>query len=185
MRFLTLRWLAVALLASALAGCVTTQNTLTKADVAALKLADVRVSVAPDAKIVWYEPLQAYAATKKIPDEQYSDFIKTNDAKAHVNGLISGKVKGAMEKKVAGQLNGSRPVRIEVVVTQFIVPTAAQRVIIGGSNRHDRRRQCRGCENRRGHSRASEIHLVGPGRPGDRRRDRQAIVNSRCAADGP
>ena len=84
MRILKLRWLAVALLASALAGCVTAENTLTKADVATFKLADVRVSVAPDAKIVWYEPLQAYAATKKIPDEQYADFIKTDDAKAHV-----------------------------------------------------------------------------------------------------
>jgi hypothetical protein len=134
MRVLKLRLLAVALLASVVSGCVTTQNTLTKTDVATLKLADIRVSVAPDAKITWYEPLQAYAAMKKIPDEQYADFIKTDDAKAHLNGLITGKVKGAMEKQMAGALNGSRPVRIEVAVTQFMVPTAAQRVIIGGSN---------------------------------------------------
>jgi hypothetical protein len=134
MYFLKLRLIAVVLLASALGGCVTTQNTLTKTDVAAFKLADIRVSVAPDAKITWYEPLQAYAGTKKIPDEQYADFIKTDDAKAHLNGLITGKVKGAMEKQMAGALNGSRPVRIEVVVTQFIVPTAAQRIIVGGSN---------------------------------------------------
>jgi hypothetical protein len=134
MRILKLRLLAVALFASALAGCVTVENKLTKADVATFKLVDTKVSVAPDAKITWYEPLQAYAATKKIPDEQYADFIKTEDAKAHLNGLITGKVKGAMEKHMAGALNGSRPVRIEVVVTQFIIPTAAQRVIIGGSN---------------------------------------------------
>ena len=134
MRFLKSRLLAVALLASAVSGCVTAQNTLTKTDIATFKLADIRVSVAPDAKITWYEPLQAYAAAKKIPDEQYAEAIKTEEAKAHLNGLITGKVKGAMEKQMAGALNGSRPVRIEVVVTQFIVPTVAQRVIIGGSN---------------------------------------------------
>jgi hypothetical protein len=134
MHGLKLRLLAVALLASALGGCVTTQNTLTKADVAAFKLTDVRVSVAPDARIAWYEPLQAHAATKKIPDEQYTEWMKTDEAKGHINGIITGKIKGQMEKQLTGQLNGSRPVRIEVVVTQFIVPTAAQRVIIGGSN---------------------------------------------------
>ncbi len=134
MRILKLRLLAVALLASALTGCVTVENKLTKTDIATFKLADVRVSVAPDAKITWYEPLQAYAATKKIPDEQYAEFIKTDDAKAHLNGLITGKVKGAMEKHMAGAFHGARPVRIEVIVTQFIIPTAAQRVVIGGSN---------------------------------------------------
>lgn len=132
MRVLTLRLLAVALLASAVGGCMLPTNTLTKAEVATFKLADMRVSVAPNAKIVWYEPLQAYAATKKIPDEQYKDFIATDEAKAHVNGLLASRVKAAMEKEMGGALNGSRPVRLEIVVTQFLVPTAAQRLLVGG-----------------------------------------------------
>jgi hypothetical protein len=38
-----------------------------------------------------------------------------------------------MEKHLAGALNGSRPVRIEVVVTEFFVPTAAQRLLVSGT----------------------------------------------------
>ena len=132
MRILKLRLLAVALLASAVSGCMLPTNTLSKADVATFKLADIRVSVAPGAKIVWYEPLQAYAATKKIPDEQYTDAIKTDEAKAHVNGLLLSKVKGAMEKEMGSVLNGARPVRLEVAVVQFLVPTAPQRLLVGG-----------------------------------------------------
>lgn len=114
-------------------GCVTVENKLTKADVAAFKLADIKVSVAPDAKITWYEPLQAYAAAKKIPDEQYAEAIKTEEAKAHLNGVLAGKVKDFMAKQMGGALNGARPVRIEVVVTQFVAPTGAQRLLIGGA----------------------------------------------------
>ena len=50
-----------------------------------------------------------------------------------MNGLLAGKVKDYMAKQMGGALNGSRPVRIEVVVTQFIVPTGAQRLLIGGA----------------------------------------------------
>jgi hypothetical protein len=132
MRVLKLRLLAVALLASALGGCMLPTNTLSKADIATFKLADIRVSVAPGAKIIWYEPLQAYAAAKKIPDEQYVDAIKTEEAKAHVNSLLASKVKGAMEKEMGAALNGARPVRLEIAVTQFLVPTAPQRLLVGG-----------------------------------------------------
>ena len=45
MRVLKLRLLAVALLASALGGCVTHPTRSTKADVASFKFADVRVRV--------------------------------------------------------------------------------------------------------------------------------------------
>src|SRR5689334_2543634 len=111
------RLLAAILFASVLAGCVTVENKLTKADIATFKLTDIQVSVAPDAKVVWYQPLQAYAAAKKIPDEQNADFIKTDEAKAHLNGVIAGKVKEAMAKQMGAAFMGARPVRVDVVVT--------------------------------------------------------------------
>ena len=132
MRVLKLRLLVVLFFASAVNGCMLPTNTLSKADVATFKLADIRVSVAPGAKVVWLEALQTYAAAKKIPDEQYTDWIKTDDAKSHLNGLIAGKVKAAMEKEMGSALNGSRPVRLEIVVTDFLVPTGAQRLLVGG-----------------------------------------------------
>ena len=141
MRILKLRWLAVALLASALSGCVTVENKLTKADVATFKLAEVRVSVAPDAKIVWYEPLQAYAAAKKIPDEQYAEAIKTNEAKAHLNGIIAGKIKDTMTKQIGGALAGARPVRVEVKVTSIRCPDRRAGACHRRRLRHDRRCQ--------------------------------------------
>ena len=51
----------------------------------------------------------------------------------HLNGVLTGKVKDFMVKQMGGALNGTRPVRIEVVVTQFIAPTGAQRLLIGGA----------------------------------------------------
>jgi hypothetical protein len=41
-------------------------------------------------------------------------------------------LKSGIEQKMAGQLNGSRPVRLEVVVKRFAIAGAVQRILIGG-----------------------------------------------------
>jgi hypothetical protein len=124
----------LAVLASALAliGCVTTDNTLTKNDIAAMKLAGVTVSYAPDANVQWEDGIRAYAKSKAITDDQIATETNTPEGKAYVQNLLSPKIKSGVERVMAGQLNGTRPVRLEVVVKSFTIASAVQRILVGG-----------------------------------------------------
>ena len=101
-------------------------------DIAALKLTAVTVSFAPDATIQFEDGIRAYAVSKTIPDDQISAAANTPKGKAYVNAMLGPRIKAEIEKVMAGQLNGSRPVRLEVVVGRFELPSAVQRILIGG-----------------------------------------------------
>jgi hypothetical protein len=124
--------LAVLVGALALTGCVTTENSLTKNDIASMKLVGVNVSYAPDANIQWEDGIRAYARTKSIADDQIAVETNTPEGKAFVRNLLAPKIKSGVEKVVAGQLNGTRPVRLDIVVKSFTIASAVQRILIGG-----------------------------------------------------
>jgi hypothetical protein len=131
----TIRGMArLAVLAGALAltGCVTTDNTLSKNDIAAMKLTGVNVSYAPDAYVQWDDGIRAYARTKNITDDQIATETNTPEGKAYVQNLLAAKIKSGVERVMAGQLNGTRPVRLEVVVKSFTIASAVQRILVGG-----------------------------------------------------
>lgn len=88
----------------ALAGCVTVENPLSQNDVAHMKLTTVSVSFAPKALVVGYEG----------PPE-----------------ALGGKIRAGMEQAMAGQLVGTRPVRLDIVAGHFKVPSVASRILIG------------------------------------------------------
>ena len=46
--------------------------------------------------------------------------------------MLGAKIKAGVEQAVAGQLIGSRPVRLDIVVRRFKVPSAGSRILIGG-----------------------------------------------------
>ena len=56
----------------------------------------------------------------------------TPEGKAYVRNMLAPRIKAGIEQKMAGQLNGSRPVRLEVVVKRFAIAGAVQRILIGG-----------------------------------------------------
>jgi len=116
----------------ALAGCVTTENSLSQNDIASMKLTGVNVSFAPDARVQWEDGIRAYATTKAIADDQIATATDTPEGKAYVRNLLAPKIKAGVEKAMAGQLNGSRPVRLEIVVKNFAIASAVQRIMIGG-----------------------------------------------------
>jgi hypothetical protein len=116
----------------ALAGCVTAENSLSQNDIAGMKLAGVTVGFAPDAAIQWEDGIRAYATSKAITDDQIATATNTPEGKTYVRNMLAPKIKGAIEQKMAGQLNGSRPVRLEVVVKSFAISSAVQRILIGG-----------------------------------------------------
>ena len=119
--------------ALALTGCVTTENSLSANDIAAMKLTGVTVSYAPDARIQWDDGIRAYAASKGIVEDM-ATATNTPEGKAYVRNLLASHVKGGVERQMAGQLNGTRPVRLDVVVHSFAIASAVQRIVIGGGH---------------------------------------------------
>jgi len=45
--------------------------------------------------------------------------------------MLAARIRGGVEQAMAGQLIGSRPVRLEIVVKRFTIPSVASRVLIG------------------------------------------------------
>jgi len=125
--------LAVLAGALALTGCVTTENSLSANDIAAMKLTGVTVSYAPDAYIQWDDGIRAYAASKGIVDDIASG-TNTPEGKAYVQNAMAARIKAGVERQMAGQLNGTRPVRLELVVHHVTISSAVQRIVIGGGH---------------------------------------------------
>ena len=120
-------------IALALAGCVTSaENSLSQNDIAGMKLTGVNVSFTPDAQVQWEDGIRAYATAKAITDDQIATATNTPEGKAYVQNMLAPRIRSGIEQKMAGQLNGSRPVRIEVVVKSFAIASAVQRILIGG-----------------------------------------------------
>ena len=125
-RFAALGFLCV------LAGCKTVENALSQNDIANMKLAAVNVSFAPDAAIQWEDGIRAYATAKSIPDHEIATATNTPEGKAYTQNMLAPKIKAGVEQAMAGQLIGSRPVRLEIVVKSFVMASAVQRILIGG-----------------------------------------------------
>jgi hypothetical protein len=119
--------------ALALVGCVTVENPLSQNDIAGMKLTGVTVSFAPNAYVQFEDGIRAYATAKAIPDDQIATAANTPEGKAYVNNMLGPRIKAEIERVMAGQLSGARPVRLDVVVKSFEMPSAVQRILIGGN----------------------------------------------------
>jgi hypothetical protein len=97
-----------------------------------MKLTGVSVSFAPNVSLQWEDGIRAYATAKSIPDDQIAVASNTPEGRAYVQNMLSARIKAEIEKVMAGQLNGTRPVRLEVVVKTFALSSAVQRILIGG-----------------------------------------------------
>ena len=69
---------------------------------------------------------------RRFPDHQIATATNTPEGNAYVRNLLAPKIKAGVEKAMAGQLNGSRPVRLDIVVKNFAIASAVQRILIGG-----------------------------------------------------
>jgi hypothetical protein len=118
----------------ALAACASIPQSLPPQQVRAFRLTAVNVSVAPDASIHWADGLQAWAKSKAIPDHEIATAGDSNEARAYARTLLASKVKEATTGVWSSVLSGSQPARINVVIKGFVIASAAQRVIIGGSH---------------------------------------------------
>jgi hypothetical protein len=114
----------------ALAGCVTAENALSPNDIANMNLTAVTVSFTPNALVAWDEGERAYAAAKGLSDTQLLAAMRTQEMKDYVRGMLAPRIKAGIEQAIAGQLVGSRPVRLEIVVRHFKTPSVASRILI-------------------------------------------------------
>jgi hypothetical protein len=121
-------------LACALVACATIPQSLPPTQIRALKLTAVHVTVAPDASIQWADGLHAWAKTKSIPDHELPLAGDSAEARAYARTLLAGKVKEATTRVLSAALHGTRPARINIVVKSFVIASAAQRVVIGGTH---------------------------------------------------
>jgi hypothetical protein len=126
------RWIALAC-ALAVTSCITTENSLSRNDINSLKLAGVAVGFAPDSVVQWEDGVRAYGAAKSIPEDQLAAVVNTPECKAYVRGLLGPQIKAGMERALAGQFNGTRPVRLDITVASVTMPSAVQRILIGGN----------------------------------------------------
>lgn len=122
------------LVAAMAAGCKTAENALRREDVAGLKLTGVTVRYKPEATVMWDEAVRAYAKAKAIPDHELAEASASPQAKAYTQSYLADRIKGNLERNLKPKLAGTRPVRLEIVVANFTVASAVQRIIIGGNH---------------------------------------------------
>lgn len=153
MRFLGL--VCFGLVAAGLAGCAEVPaSPLAKDAIAGMRLAQVEVKVADDATVLWGNAEHDYVvAHRSAPSARRAKPIETGalgdpaasdaaeatalanspEGKAFVRAKVTDRLKGALGEAFKGRLEtGARPVKLEVVVTGFVVPSAIQRVVLGG-----------------------------------------------------
>ena len=122
------------LVAAMAAGCKTAENSLRREDVASLKLTGVTVRYKPDASIMWEDAVRAYATASHIVDDKLAEASTSPQAKAYMHKYLADRIKSTLERNLSPKLAGTRPVRLEVVVLNFTVASAVQRILIGGSH---------------------------------------------------
>jgi hypothetical protein len=125
-----LAWLAAIGAALALTGCVTVENTLTQNDIGNMKLTGVTVAFTPDARMQWDDGEQACsAANPQAPPARGRPEMRNC-----VQAMLVPKIKAGVEQAMAGQLIGSRPVRLDLVVRRFWIPSLAWNILVGYDN---------------------------------------------------
>jgi hypothetical protein len=125
--------LAVAL-SLGLAGCVTVANTASPEQIASFRLDSVSVAFAPGADIWWGDGERDFAVSRGLSPLASESIASTPEAQAYVRSAIAAKVRDAFTKRLAGSLKGTQPVRIDVLVREVRIASAAQRILVGGDH---------------------------------------------------
>jgi hypothetical protein len=125
--------LAVLAGALALTGCVTVENSLSANDIAAMKLTGVTVAYVPYPIVRWDDGIRTYALSKGIIDNSAVPAY-TPEGRAYIQALLAPRIKAGVEQAMAGELNGTRPVRLELVVHQFTIVPVVQQIVLGGDH---------------------------------------------------
>ena len=140
---------ALSALGFVLTACATLPaNTLAVNEVASYKLESVAVSVAPDAHIWWGDAEREFAAkhgektiaelratkngAEAVAASANDAIINSPQAKKYLRDEASRRLQPVLQAYVGAELRGNQPVRLEVVIHELTIPSAVQRVVLGG-----------------------------------------------------
>lgn len=146
-----------------LSGCATSVNSLTDAEVGQIRINEVRVTYAADAKIYWEAAEEEFAAVQartrpvKAADRAREPIVtgslgndtmaatmekaaarsalaQSPEGRTFLQRKVTDKISSRLNGQLKPKFNGSRPVNIEVHVVAFSIPSAGQKIALGGSN---------------------------------------------------
>jgi hypothetical protein len=141
-------------LTAALAGCATSVNSLSQTELETINIQSVDIKFAPGASIWWGTAEREYAAQvapaaaaatpgkpatniKTVPGDDdgdaYRKLMETPEAKQYLRDKLAGMIRGRLNTSVLPQYRGTRPVRLEVEVHRFRIPSPLQRIALGGA----------------------------------------------------
>lgn len=124
------------LAATLLTACATSKMELSKTQLQSINLTGVDVQYTKNASIWWGNAEREYAKKKGVSEENqdaYDKLINSPETKKHLRTKLAGKIKSIIMRDVSPFFRGNRPVRLKVTVEGFTIPSAAQRILIGGS----------------------------------------------------
>ncbi len=141
-------------LALAVSGCASSINTLSAPELAGLRIEGVDVRYGPNAIIWWRKGKVAYLREPGVEAnvkrkvkmaEARADAFEQDEASAESKVLNSPEAKAFVRKKLSAMITsrlaanvlplyqGTRPVRLEVTVYSFAIPSPFMRVVVGGA----------------------------------------------------
>lgn len=142
--------------AAALSGCATPQLALSPEERKSLRIDSVKVTFTPEASLWWgnaereylakveanpaSHPLTAPGRKPKRGEEpmdsaaRAQEIMASPEAKAYMRDKLAAMLQKHVEDKVKPKFaGGSRPVNVVIEVGSFTIPSAAQRLVLGGS----------------------------------------------------
>lgn len=139
-----------------LTGCVgDLPSPLPRSEIDKLRLDQIVVTVAPEASISWANAENEYVAKKQAepgyrpkhpdavpgavtaqgsaPDEDTAEILASQEARDYVRSRAASRTETALNETVKPKLQvGSRSARLEVTLLYFDIPSAMQRLLVGG-----------------------------------------------------
>lgn len=148
-----------AIAALCLTACATSTNLLNETEIAGLRIERVDVTFSPDAIIWWGKPEREFveqelarraakqgALKKRAPSvtdasdtgqnaisAEYQQIADSPEAKAYIRDSLARLVKQRIDKEITPELKGNRPVVLDITIHGFMIPSAAQRLTLGGN----------------------------------------------------
>ncbi len=98
------------------AGCVTVANNLKPEELRSFKLTEVTVGFDEAPVIAWDQGLKDYAAANGMSLFEVMSKGNTAPLQQYLRDQLVMRIKSALERDLRGWMDGTRPVRLEIVV---------------------------------------------------------------------
>ncbi|BCM83208.1 hypothetical protein [Methylobacterium indicum] len=125
-------WAVAVLAALCVAACNTVApNRLSLADTAQLRFTAIEVR-STGAAINWTSAEDDYLRSRNLSLTDPA-LVRTPEAQGFIRDLAARRLQAALERALAARPEGARPARLVVTLIAADIPSAAQRILIGGS----------------------------------------------------